>query len=306
MTKFAHTYSIIARDPQTGQFGVGVQSRAFAVGASVPWAERGVGAVTTQAHTDESYGPLGLDLMRAGKSSKQALAALLAADDDRETRQVAMIDHAGEPAVFTGKRCINEAGQVTGKGFSVQGNLLANGKVIQAMADAYQKSPRDFSERLLEALEAGEDAGGDIRGKQAASLLVVPGTDDPLDRRMITNLRVDDHDHPLIELRRLLTIQRGEEWAAKAEHFVRHGDLKSAHEYYDRLRGLIVGPREPLFWYAVTLAEHGHQDEALPIFAQVFAVEPLWADLIDRLVKAKFFPDDKALIKKVKALPRKK
>ncbi len=306
MALFAHTYSIIARDPKSGQFGVGVQSRAFAVGALVPWAERGVGAVATQAYVDVSYGPLGLDLMRAGKSAKQTLAALLAADENRDVRQVALIDRSGEVAVFTGDRCIASAGHVVGKAFSVQGNLLASDTVTTAMSDAYQKSNRDFSERLLEALEAGQDAGGDVRGVQSAALIVVPGPDDPLERRMVTNLRVDDHDHPLIELRRLLTIQRGEEWAAQAEHAVEIGDMKAANDFYGMLRGLAVGPREPLFWYAVKLAEHGHADEALPMFAQVFAVEPLWVDLIDRLVKAKFFPSDKALIKKVKQLPRKK
>jgi uncharacterized Ntn-hydrolase superfamily protein len=306
MSRLAYTYSIIARDPGTGQFGVGVQSHAFASGAVVPWAERGVGAVATQAHVDESYGPLGLNLMRAGKSSRQALAALVAADPDPEIRQVAMIDTQGQIATHTGKRCIASAGHQTGDGFSVQGNLLANPQVVPAMAKAYQDSKGDFTERLLQALEAAQDAGGDVRGMQSASLVVVPSPNDPLRRAMVTNLRVDDHDHPLVEMRRLLTIQRAEEWEAQASHAIRQGDLKVANEYYERLRGLVVGSREPLFWYATTLAKHGHADDALRVFGQVFAIEPRWKELIDRLVVSGDFPNDQGLIEKVRALPTKR
>ncbi len=301
-----HTYSIVARDAESGQLGIGVQSRYFACGAVVPWAERGVGAVATQATVDTSYGRLGLALMRAGKSAQQALAALVIADPESAIRQVAMVDAKGGVAVHTGSRCVAHAGHIIGEGFSTQGNLLANSKVWGAMAEAFKAAKGDLSERLMQALEAGEDAGGDARGKQSAALIVVPGPDDPLAREMITNLRVDDSDHPLVELRRLLTIQRGYEWQAQAIHALERGNLEQAREYYGKLRGLVVGVREPHFWYAAALLEHGHVEEALPILAEVFKVEPVWRTLLDRLAAAGLFPNDPDLIAKVKAVAEEK
>lgn len=306
MDCLAHTYSIVARDSKTGQLGIGVQSHAFASGAIVPWAEAGVGAVATQATADTNYGRLGLALMKAGKTSTQALAALIAADPRSSVRQVAMIDGTGQVAAHTGKRCIASAGHHAGAGFSVQGNLLRSSGVWESMAKAYTSSEGDFSERLLRALEAGQDAGGDIRGMQSAALVVVPGPNDPLKREMVTNLRVDDNDQPLVELRRLLTIQRGQEWYVQAVHAVETGDMTLADQHFERLRGLVVGTREPLFWYAVTLTEHGFLEKALPVFALVFAVEPVWHSVIDRLVVSGDFPDDPSAISKVKALVKKK
>ncbi len=310
MKRLTHTYSIIARDAATGQFGIGVQSHSFAVGSVVPWAERGVGAVATQAWTDTSYGKLGLDLMRAGKSAEQALAGLTCSDSDAAIRQVAMIDNQGRVAAHTGARCVAYAGHICGEQFSVQGNLLSSDGVWKAMADAYRKAVEkkvgDFSERLLQALEAAQDAGGDVRGMQSAALVVVPGPDDPLDWDAITNLRVDDNDHPLVELRRLLTVQRSYEYRARATHAVEEGNMAEARAHYGNLRGLVVGTREPQFWYAASLAEHGYMDEALPIFAEVFKVEPIWRSLISRLVKARLLtlaPDD---VKRIKALPKEK
>jgi len=306
MDKLVSTYSIIARDPETGQFGVAVQSHAFAAGAIVPWAEAGVGAVATQAHCEISYGPLGLDLMRAGKTAPQALAALLAADDKREVRQVAMIDRQGNVAVHTGTRCIASAGHIMGENFSAQGNMLANDTVWGKMADAFKSAKADLTERLMEALEAGQDAGGDVRGMQAGGIVVVPGPNDPLERRSVTNIRVDDHDNPLVELRRVLTVSRGDEWLGMAELALRNHDLKLAKEFYAKLRGLVVGSREVQFWYATTLVEAGYVEEALPIFAEVFTIEPLWHDMIDRLVAVGHFPNNAEVIGKVKALPVKK
>jgi uncharacterized Ntn-hydrolase superfamily protein len=302
MVPLAHTFSIIAHDPDTGQFGIGVQSHWFSAGSIVPWARRGVGAVATQAHADTSYGSLGLALMQAGKSAAQTLAALLAADPERDIRQVAMIDAEGRVAIHTGARCIDHACHVAGEQFSVQGNLLSSPKVCDSMAEVYVKAGGDFSERLLQALEAGQDAGGDVRGRQSAALLIVPGANDPLDRLSITDLRVDDNDQPLVELRRLLTVQRGYEWHIQAIHAVEQGDLAAARRHYANLRGLAVGTREPQFWYAAALAEHGYLDEALPIFLEVFKVEPIWRDLIDRLAKAGAFPSDPEIITKIKGL----
>jgi uncharacterized Ntn-hydrolase superfamily protein len=240
--------------------------------------------------------------MQAGKTSPEALAALIASDSDSAIRQVAMIDRHGQVAAFTGKQCIEHAGHLEGEGFSVQGNLLATPDVWPAMAEAYRGSDgEDFSQRLLKALEAGQDAGGDVRGRQSAALLVVPGPDDALDRNdPITDLRVDDDEQPLVTLRRLLTVQRAYEWHEQAIYAVSIGDMERAHSYHQKLRGLVVGTREPLFWYATALAEHGHIEEAMPLFSEVFQVEPIWRDLLDRLADAGAFPPDPALIERIR------
>src|SRR5574341_543757 len=295
------TFSIVARDERTGQFGGGVASRAFPSGAVVPWAERGVGAIATQAETDTSYGRLGLALLKAGKTAAQTLDGLVAADPGRDLRQVAVVDAQNRVAVHTGKRCVETAGHLTGAGFSVQGNMLANDAVLEKMVQGYEKARGDFNEKLLQALEEGQIAGGDVRGKQSAALLVARGPEE-IERDWVTDLRVDDADHPLVELRRLLTIQRGQEWELQAVRALEKGDLDKAHEYYGNLRGLVVGSRQPLFWYAVALVENDRIDEALPIFGLVFAVEPVWRDLIDRLAKAGYFPDRPDVIKQVKAV----
>src|SRR5438128_9601738 len=204
-----HTYSIVARDPATGELGVAVQSHWFSVGSIVSWAEAGVGAVATQSFVDPSYGKTGLDLMRAGRSAPDVLRDLLAADEAREVRQVAMIDAHGRVAAHTGSRNIAEAGHFAGANFSVQANMMLNGQVWPAMAKAFERARGDLAERMMTALEAAQAAGGDIRGKQSAALIVASGksTGRPWVDRLF-DLRVDDHPEPLKELRRLLTLQR--------------------------------------------------------------------------------------------------
>ncbi len=263
--------------------------------------------MATQSIADLSYGRLGLALMQAGKSAPQALAALVAADPDEDVRQVAMVDREGRVAAHTGARCIDAAHHIEGDGWSVQGNLLSGVEVVEAMAEAYSAAldakVGDLSERLLRTLEAAQEAGGDVRGRQSAGLLVVPGPDDPLRRENpITDLRVDDSDHPLMELRRLLTVQRAYEWHELAIHDIEKGNMDSARTHYRNLRGLVVGTREPQFWYAAALAEHGHVQEALPIFAEVFQVEPVWRSMLDRLAKQGFFPDDDEIIEVVRSV----
>ena len=205
----AHTFSIVARDPHSGEMGVAVQSHWFSVGSVVAWAEAGVGAVATQALVEVSYGPLGLALMRAGKSAPEALSALLAADKERELRQVAMVDTQGGVAVHTGDRCIADAGHEAGDGFSVQANMMANPKVWPAMAQAYREAEGNLAERLLVALEAGQVAGGDLRGRQSAAIRIVKpvSTGRPWVDTMM-DLRVEDHAEPIRELRRLVDLHR--------------------------------------------------------------------------------------------------
>jgi len=175
-SQISHTYSIVARDEHTGQLGVAVQSHWFAVGSLVCWARAGVGAVATQSVVKVSYGPLALDRMAHGLAPAEALAELLALDEGRELRQVAMVDAEGRVDAHTGKRCIAEAGHETGKGFSVQANMMASRDVWPAMARAYGGGRGDLADRMLSALDAAQTVGGDVRGKQSAAILVV----DPL------------------------------------------------------------------------------------------------------------------------------
>jgi uncharacterized Ntn-hydrolase superfamily protein len=309
----AHTYSIVARDPETEQLGVAVQSHYFNVGSIVTWAQAGVGVVATQSFAEISYGPLGLALLRAGKSAEQTLTGLLAADPQAQTRQVAMADAQGNVATHTGSKCIEAAGHRQGAGYSVQANLMARDTVWDAMAGAYEGAGGDLAERLMVALEAAEAEGGDIRGKQSAALLVVSGElmSNSWGGR-IFDLRVDDHPEPLPELRRLLAIARAYKHADEAEqHLVaasESGDeehIRLATEHFDRavqlMPGLDANP-EPLYWYAVSLTTAGKIEDALPLFRTVFASGEHWRELVPRLVKADLLPNDREVIAKIVGL----
>lgn len=201
------TYSIVARDAETGDLGVAVQSRAFRTGGGVPWAMPGVGAVASQAFGDRSYGPLGLELMRGGKKSEEALAALVAVDPLAESRQVAMLAADGLAAVHTGSDCIPAAGHLIGDGVTAQANCVEGPRVWESMVEAFAKADGPLAQRLLAALDAAEAAGGDWRGRQAAGLLVVPAEGRTWDT--VCDLRIDDHPEPLVELRRLLQLHGG-------------------------------------------------------------------------------------------------
>jgi uncharacterized Ntn-hydrolase superfamily protein len=192
------TWSIIARDPASGAFGVAIATRFFAVGALCPHAESGVGALSTQALVNPHYGAQGLKLLREGLPAEAVVRRLIAPDEGREQRQLHVIDAAGRVAQHTGKSCIDWCGAIAGEGFSVAGNMLAAARVIEETAKAYEKQSGSFAERLLAALEAGEAAGGDKRGKQSAALLIHSTEAYPQ-----LSLRVDDHAEPLVELRRL-------------------------------------------------------------------------------------------------------
>ncbi len=197
------TYSLVARDPVTGELGVAVQSRSFGTGAVVPWARPGVGTVATQSFTLRSYGPLALELLADGVEPAGALARLTEADELRDFRQVALVDAEGQTAAHTGASCIPSKGSVAGDGFSAQGNMLGSDEVVPAMAEAFEIADGSLAERLLAALEAAEAAGGDFRGREAGGILVVPAeTNDPW--QTVVDLRVDNHPDPLGELRRLL------------------------------------------------------------------------------------------------------
>ena len=298
-----HTYSIVARDPATGQLGVAVQSHWFSVGSIVSWAESGVGAVATQSFVDPAYGPRGLERMRSGESAPEALSALLAADEGREVRQVAMIDAEGRVDAWTGGNCIPAAGHLVGENFSVQANLMGSETVWPAMAEAFENSGGDLAERLLRAMEAAEAEGGDIRGRQSAAILVVRG--EPSGeawRDRLFDLRVEDHADPLGELRRLVTLQRGYHHMNAGDVALETGDREAALREYGAARALVPGHHEMAFWHAVALANMERVEEALPLFAFAFSDENDWRELARRLPAVGLLPDDPGLIERISAV----
>jgi len=295
-----HTYSIVARDPATGQLGVAVQSHWFSVGSVVPWAEAGVGAVATQSLVDPSYGRNGLDLMRRGTSAPDALEMLLAKDPARDVRQVAMIDARGRVAAYTGAKDIPEAGHITGANFSVQANLMLNATVWPAMAKAFTSAKGDLADRMMAALEAAQAAGGDIRGRQSAALIVVTGTPtgQPWSDR-IFDLRVDDHPEPLEELRRLLVLQRAYNHMNAGDLAVEKKDNERALREYSAAAALVPDNLEMVFWHAVALVNMGRVDESLPLFRRVFRADKNWLTLTPRLAKVGQLPADERILGRI-------
>src|SRR5919112_475063 len=204
VTKIIATFSIVGFDPETDSLGVAVQSKFLAVGSVVPWARAGVGAVATQAMANYNYGPRGLDLMAEGNPAEQTVEALTSADDEREHRQVGVVDARGRASTFTGSECFDWAGGVTGEHYAAQGNILVGKETVEAMTTVYEATEGDLATRLLGALEAGQEAGGDSRGKQSAALLVVrEGGGYGGDNDRVVDLRVDDHPEPIRELMRI-------------------------------------------------------------------------------------------------------
>lgn len=275
------TYSIVGRDAETGELGVAVQSRAFNTGAVVPWAAPGVGAVATQSYTEVSYGPLGLELLRAGKSPQEALAELVAADDDSAYRQVAILDAQGRVAVHVGEGCIPAAGFAAGDGFSAQGNMVDSARVWESMAEAFERSGEPLAERLLSALDAAEAAGGDWRGRQAGGIVVVGSDGEPWAHEV--DLRVDDHPDPLGELRRLLRLRRA--YRAMLEPPGPTADDLEALPELDRRWAAIYGA-----------TASGRLDEARELLQPLLAEEPRWGDFVRTLADRELLPNAAALL----------
>lgn len=296
-----HTFSIVAYDSATGEFGAAVQSHWFKV-ADVIWVEPGVGAVATQSLADFSYGKLGIDMMKNGKSAKQALEGLLASDPNNNVRQVAMIDKNGVVVAHTGDKCIAEAGHHVGINYSTQANLMEKNTVWDAMANAFENTEGDLAERMMAALEAAQAEGGDIRGKQSAAMVVVSGKPTGMswvDRTV--DIRVDDSPEPLKELRRLLNITRAYEHMNKGDEYITDKDFDNANKEYSKAAELNPGNLEILYWQAVTLVTAGEVDQALPIFKKVFAKDNNWKVLTPRLVDADLLPDKPEIIDKIMA-----
>ena len=295
-----NTYSIVARDPKTGQLGVAVQSHWFAVGQLVPWARAGVGAVATQSFIDIRYGRAGLELMAAGVPADTALVQLLKADPSPGVRQVGMIDAQGRIAQHTGKQCIRYAGHLAGENFAVQANLMEVPGVPEAMAAAYRQAGGTLAERLLAALEAAQARGGDLRGKQSAALLVVKGErgKQPGDGRLV-DLHVEDHLTPLKELRRLLTLNSAYQHMNRGDHALESSDVDAALAHYGQAETLVPANMEMKFWHAVALVNAGRVPESLPLFTRVFQEDDDWRELVPRLVEAGLLQADPATLQRI-------
>src|SRR4051812_13711623 len=275
------TYSIVARDPQTGEVGAAVQSHWFGVGPIVPWVRPGVGAVCTQSVAEAAYGPRMLDRLAEGASAQEALAELLGGDDISRYRQIGVVDGGGSVAVHTGEGCIAHAGHQAGEGYSAQANMMASPEVWPAMARAFEAAVGPLSRRLLAALHAAEAQGGDVRGRQSAALVVAPAAGEPWRRRI--DLRVDDHPEPVAELDRLHDLADVYELATQGDDLAGEGRHDEAGDRYRRASALAPDNHELLFWAGLAAAQSGDMPTALERVRRAIELQPGWRDLLARL-----------------------
>ncbi len=297
---FAHTYSIVARDTVTGEMGVAVQSNWFSVGSLVVWGKAGVGVVATQSFINPSFGPRGLALLENGLTPALAVKALLELDEGREVRQLAILDVQGNVEAYTGKNCIDAAGHIVGDNFSVQANLMDKNTVWPAMAEAFKKSKGSLAERMLIAMEAAQNEGGDIRGKQSAAILVVKGESTGHSwEDTVVDLRVEDHKNPLQEMKRLLTIHKAYDFMNKGDLAVESGDNILAKQQYMNAQKLNPNNLEMKYWYAITLANNGEMEEAKSILKNIFKKNKKWKELTPRLVKPKLLTISKTELQEI-------
>jgi uncharacterized Ntn-hydrolase superfamily protein len=302
--RLAYTFSIVAMDPATGEMAVGVQSHWFSVGTIVSWGESGVGVVATQSFVNPAYGPTGLKLMAEGKSAEEALKQLVAADEGRDYRQVAFLDVDGKVSAFTGEKCIAFASHMMGPYYSVQANMMLNEAVVPAISGAFEKNDsQPLAERMLMALLAGQEAGGDIRGRQSAALIVVgPELTANSWEDKLVDLRVEDHQTPLVELSRLLKVHRAYEHMNRGDLAVEQGNMVLALEEYETAESMLPGNLEMKYWKAVTLANNGKLEKALPIFKSVFEADENWRELTIRLPASGLLSISEEELQKVLAL----
>ncbi len=297
----AGTFSIVAYDPGTQELGVAVQSRAFSVGAAVPWAEAGVGAIATQASSNESFGPRGLAMLRSGYSAEQTLDMLLKSDPGRENRQVGIVDASGGSASFTGSKCLVWAGDTAAAGFSAQGNILAGPEVVSEMVRAFSETGGELAERLIAALHAAQAAGGDRRGQQSAALLVVrPSRHYPEYNTRYIELRVEDHPDPINELERVFRIHQSSDLLRAhlryAEHFDTTGNGAAAERERERVGETLVrtlarddaeaSSLNALAWYCATADMY--LDESLEAARRAVKLEPENTAILDTLAEVLF------------------
>src|SRR6201999_2650296 len=275
------TYSIVARDPATGELGVAVQSHWFSVGPIVAWARPGVGAVATQANAEVAYGPRVLDLLERGMSASGALRRLLAEDPLAASRQVAVVDARGEAAAHTGEACMAFAGDVQGDGVSCQANIMTTAEVWPAMLAAYSSGQGSLTTRLLIALNVAESAGGDLRGRQSAAILVVPASGDPW--ATVTSLRVEDHPDPLVELARLTRLDEAYRIAGEGDDRLAAGRHDEASALFRAACDLAPESDELRFWAGLGAAQVDDMEAAVHHVGAAIDVHDGWLELLRRL-----------------------
>jgi uncharacterized Ntn-hydrolase superfamily protein len=275
------TYSIVALDPATGELGAAVQSHWFSVGSLCIWARPGVGAVATQSVVEPAHGPDALDRLAEGEDAAAALAGVLEPDPLASVRQVGVVDAGGRVAVHTGAGCIPCAGDATGEHWSCQANMMQRDTVPAAMSEAFAAADGALADRLMAALDAAEGQGGDVRGRQSAAMLVVPSEGEPWRARI--DLRVEDHDAPLEELRRLLALQRAYELAGEGDELLAAGRTDEAGDRYRRAQALAPGSDELLFWAGLALAQAGELDAGVDAVRRAAQRHAGWLTLLDRL-----------------------
>ena len=298
----AHTFSIVARDAETGEMGVAVQSHWFSVGSIVAWGEAGVGVVATQSFVNPSFGQRGLELLKKGMTAQESVDLLISEDEGRDVRQLAIVDSKGNSAGYTGAKCISDAGHIVGKNYSVQANMMLNNTVWGAMSKTFKNSKGPLAERLITALEAAQNEGGDIRGKQSACLLVVKGvaTGNIWEDRLI-DLRVEDSPNPIDEIKRLLKVFRAYEHMNKGDLAVEKNDLKLAMDEYDAAMKMFPENLEMKYWTAVSLANTGEVEKSLPMFKEIFELDKNWKELTKRLVPVGLLTVNEAALEKILA-----
>lgn len=299
----AHTYSIVARDSVTGHIGVAVQSHWFSVGSVVTYGKAGVGVVATQSFVNPSYGPKGLALMEQGLTPQQALDALLKNDTGEMFRQVAFLNTKGEVATHTGSSCIEAAGHRQGRNFSVQANMMLNNTVWDAMANAFETTTGDLSDRMIAALKAAQDEKGDIRGSQSAAILIVKdkATGNSWED-IIMDLRVEDHANPVAELERIVKVQKAYDFMNKGDLAMEAGDSKMAENLYLSAQKLFPDNLEMKYWYAINLLNNKEFEKAHPILKEIFKEDPNWKILTSRIVKNKLLVISEVELQKVMKL----
>jgi uncharacterized Ntn-hydrolase superfamily protein len=297
---FAHTFSIVARDTITGEMGVAVQSHWFAVGTIVSWGEAGVGVVATQSFVNPSFGPRGLALLKQGLNAQQVLNLLIESDEGKDFRQLTILDSKGNSAAYTGINCVDDAGHFVGNNYSVQANMMINNKIWSAMSEAFENSKGKLAERLLVTLEAAQKAGGDIRGKQSASILVVLAeSTGNIWQDRIVDIRVDDHPEPIEEVKRILKVHRAYEHMNNGDLAIEHNNMDLAMKEYSTAESMFPENEEMKYWHAVTLANTGKVDESLPLFREVFFKNKNWVELTPRLIKSKLLTVNEEQLAKI-------
>jgi uncharacterized Ntn-hydrolase superfamily protein len=285
------TYSIVARDPLTGEMGVGVQTCYFSVGSIVPWARPGIGAVATQSLVEPAYGPRCLDLMASGLDATRALAQVRSADDGRAVRQVGVIDAAGTPSAFTGEQCMDYAGHVVGDTFCVQANMMATADVWPAMAEAFEGATGALSERMFAALSAGEAAGGDARGAMSAAMVIVgPDAGVAPGAGVLLDIRVDYHERPLDELGRLLEVAKAYRSIDLAETALFGGDMEAADRHIRAALALMPEEGNVRLSLFATLLASGDEPGAGAVARELIASKSSWETVLRSALAKGLFP----------------